>query len=167
MTTIQQNASLFTSKSKEWYTPPAIVDAVIDVMGSIDLDPCADPGCNIPAKRHYTATTDGLSQTWPGRVYMNPPYGREIQKWIIKLVSEYDAGNVTQAVVLVPARVDTKWFRGLERFPVCFIDGRLKFSDHTNSAPFPSAVICIGSALERFAAVFGQLGRIYVPFALE
>ena len=38
---------------------------------------------------------------------LNPPYGREIDVWIAKLVEEYDAGSVSEALALIPARVDT------------------------------------------------------------
>ena len=60
-----------SSKSAEHYTPPAIVKAVVQVFGVIDLDPCADPGKLIPALRHYTKQDDGLSQFWNASIYMN------------------------------------------------------------------------------------------------
>jgi hypothetical protein len=59
-----------------------------------------------------------------GRVYLNPPYGREIDNWVARLVDEHASGSVPEAVALVPARVDTEWFRRLDPFPRCFIWGR-------------------------------------------
>jgi hypothetical protein len=69
---------------------------------------------------------------------------------------------VTEAVALVPARVDTEWFRRLDPFPRCFIYGRLTFANGANPAPFPSAAVYLGKNVERFASVFGAVGSIWV-----
>lgn len=151
----------FQSESHEWYTPPHVVDRVLAVLGEIDLDPCAEDARSVPAREHLTRAEDGLSRAWSGRVYMNPPYKRDIPKWITKLKAEYERGDVTEAVALVPARTDTEWFSELRVYLRCFIVGRLKFSGHHNSAPFPSAVFYLGDEGERFAEAFEGLGDIY------
>lgn len=154
-----------SSKSAEHYTPPAIVKAVVQVFGVIDLDPCADPGKLIPALRHYTKADDGLSQFWLApAVYMNPPYGTEIGPWIAKLREELWAGRVSEAIALVPARTDTEWWERLTDEPsptVCFVKGRLRFGNATNSAPFPSAIAYFGLDDAKFCEVFRQFGRIW------
>jgi len=86
---------------------------------------------------HYTKQDDGLKRIWRGRVYLNPPYGREIRSWILKLHDAYQAGSVCEAIALLPARTDTQWFRILRPYPKCFLTGRLKFGEARNSAPFP------------------------------
>lgn len=154
----------FSSDSPEHYTPTQIVDAVVACLGTIDLDPCSnsktDP--NVPAMHHYTQEDDGLSQVWAGRVYMNPPYGREIGKWVAKLREEYDNGNVTEAIALVPARTDTDWFDCLiDGFKFhCFVHGRLTFIGNTESAPFPSAIVYLGNDWANFYSTFRSFGRI-------
>lgn len=159
---IQQRApGMFTSDTPEWYTPKRIVEAVVSVLGAIDLDPCADAGHGIPAADHFTQSDDGLSQPWKGRIYMNPPYGREIVAWIEKLAEEFRYGNVTEAIALVPARVDTTWWRKLPHREWLAVTGRLSFSDHENPAPFPSAVCYLGPNWSRFREVFGPLGDGY------
>jgi phage N-6-adenine-methyltransferase len=164
----------FSSKSPEWYTPRGIIGHVIQVLGQIDLDPCSNSvkSPNVPAKLHFTQEDDGLSKKWGGRVYMNPPYGRVINAWVEKLCTEYQAGNVTEAVALVPARVDTEWFSRLGRLEgvrLCVIRGRLKFSEHKTSAPFPSVVIYIGHRIGAFNYVFRNMGDIlrWEPDACE
>ena len=67
-----------------------------------------------------------------------------------------------EAVALVPARVDTEWFRRLDAFPRCFLHGRLTFANAENPAPFPSAAVYIGKDVAKFAATFGRLGSIWV-----
>lgn len=154
----------YSSESPEWYTPPHIVDCVLDALDTIDLDPCSNSLTEpvIPAAKHFTTTENGLAQMWRGRVYMNPPYGRVIAEWIAKLLSEYLVGNVTEAIALVPARTDTEWFRCLKQFPRCFVAGRLNFSGYENSAPFPSALFYFGPNTARFVQAFDSVGDTYV-----
>lgn len=158
----QPASGLMSSDSVEWYTPRHILDAVVAAMGAIDLDPCAEPAKSVPASRHYTEADDGLGRPWTGRVYMNPPYGRVIGAWVDKLGDEFDEGNVTEAVALVPARTDTSWFAHLPWTMAAFITGRLSFSDHENAAPFPSAACYLGSNADAFAKAFIGLGIVAV-----
>lgn len=157
---------MFSSKRDDWLTPREIIDASIEAMGAIDLDPCAethdDP--NVPAGCHYTEEDDGLDRKnpWFGRVYMNPPYGRIIGLFCDRLDEEVAAGNVTQAIALVPSRTDTRWWRTLTRnaSAICFIKGRLRFGGAPSSAPFPSAVIAYGIPPEKLLEVFGEMGQV-------
>jgi hypothetical protein len=135
-------------------------------MGGIDLDPCAEPDKRVPAALHYTEADDGLSQGWRGRVYMNPPYGKTIGTWVDKLAEEFEMGNVTQAVALLPARTDTSWFVHLPAATVCFFTGRLTFSEHPNPAPFPSVACYLGPNQSGFAQAFLDLGLVYVRLEL-
>ncbi len=153
----------FSSATPEHYTPRLILDAAIDCMGAIDLDPCAEShdSPNVLAAMHYTKEDDGLSQPWVGRVYMNPPYGNEIAAWVTKLCQEHEHGGMTEAIALVPARTDTAWFRRLRDYPVCFVAGRLTFIGNDAPAPFPSAVFYLGEDIGRFYRAFGELGDIW------
>lgn len=153
----------FSSETPEHYTPREIIDAAIACMGGIDLDPCSNSKSNpnVPAATHYTREDDGLSQQWRGCVYMNPPYGREIDDWVAKLVSEYEAGNVTEAIALVPSRTDTQWWQRMREYHVCLVSGRLKFIGNNDPAPFPSAVFYLGQNIGRFVYAFEELGDIW------
>jgi hypothetical protein len=159
----------FASSAHHWQTPEYIVERAVEVLGAIDLDPCSNSknAPNAPARLHYTLEEDGLARPWQGRVWMNPPYGRVIGKWIDKLCAEYEGGGVTAAIALLPARTDTQWFKRLTRYPICLIHGRLHFSGHKNSAPFPSAVVYLGPLLSRFAGTFGAMGAVYTPFGVS
>ena len=154
----------FSSRSVEWYTPIHIVESVLKTLGSVDLDPCSNSTTNptVPAKTLYTKTENGLDKKWQGRVYMNPPYGREIREWVEKLNDEYNTGNIIEAITLLPARTDTAWFKILRNYPRCFIHGRLKFGNAKSSAPFPSVAIYLGVQQEKFEQVFSELGDVYV-----
>lgn len=153
----------FSSESPEHYTPQSVIAAAIACMGAIDLDPCSNShdAPNVPAARHYTVTDDGLNQSWGGRVYMNPPYGREIGAWVEKLELEHRNGEVTAAIALVPARTDTQWFRRLRDYPVCFVTGRLTFVGNSDPAPFPSAIFYLGDDIGAFYDAFSGMGDIW------
>jgi hypothetical protein len=148
---------MFSSDSVEWYTPQHIVEHTINTLGEIDLDPCSNEDKNIPATHHYTKDDDGLSKIWNGRIYMNPPYGDTIGQWTEKLLSEFNKGNVKEAIALLPARVDTAWFRPFTH--AIFVSGRLKFSGVDNSAPFPSVLIYLGNNWEKFKTEFKGIGE--------
>ncbi|MBF0358505.1 MAG: hypothetical protein HQL70_07835 [Magnetococcales bacterium] len=157
-----KNSILFSSRSDVWNTPPEIVAKVVSVMGSIDLDPCWNSESSVQAGTVYSKKENGLIHPWGKRVFMNPPYGREVVLWVDKILEEYYASRTKEAIVLIPARTDTKWFHKFREFPVCFIKGRLRFSGSKNSATFPSAVFYLGARKERFADVFRELGIVYM-----
>ena len=110
-------------KNDEWLTPPEILRA----LGEFDLDPCAPAPERRPwqtAKHHFHKEIDGLSQPWHGRVWLNPPFGREAAKWLRKLAAH---GN---GIALVPARTETAMFYEAVwnvADAVCFIKGRPHF----------------------------------------
>lgn len=130
--------------TEEWYTPPAIFEA----LGlSFDLDP-AHPVERlpwVPAAQTYCVYDDGLSLPWHGRVWLNPPYGTIVDRWLERFV-EHGHG-----IALVFARTDTEWFhrRALAVDAWCFLRGRLKFIDAegepaSDNAGAPSMLLAAG-----------------------
>ena len=86
------NAGLRSSESGEWSTPQDLFDRLNQHYGPFTLDPCATPE-NAKCERYFTAEDDGLAQRWRGEaVFMNPPYGREIGRWMAKAVAESQFG---------------------------------------------------------------------------
>lgn len=126
----------FSSKTDIWATPQDLFDE-LNKQWNFTLDPCALPE-NAKCDRFYTPEDDGLSQNWNGHtVFMNPPYGREIGKWVKKA---YESN--CYAVCLLPARTDTKWFHDYcLKGEIIFLKGRLKFGGAKHSAPFPSMIV--------------------------
>lgn len=158
-------APLMLSESDEWWTPPEVIARVLRAFPAIDLDPCSNPGPtrNVPATRHHDITDSGLEHGWQGRVFVNPPYGDSLEQWAAKVAME--ASNVTEAIVLVPARTETRWWHAIPADVVCFFKGRLHFRNgvtgQTGPATFPSAALYVGPEPERFAAAFADAGLIY------
>lgn len=88
-------------KSDTWLTPPV----VIAKLGPFDFDPCCPE--EMPWRTASTMVfqpRDGLQETWEGRVWLNPPFGREAVKWLRKLAAH---GN---GIALVAARTETDWW---------------------------------------------------------
>lgn len=155
------------SPTNSLLTPRVVLDAVLDVFGEIDLDPCAEKNgarANVPARKHFTSREDGLSRPWRGRIFLNPPYGAAVGEWCRRLMAAYRSGEVTEAIVLLASRPDARWFRLFDSAPVCFVKGRLKFSEGKSGAPFPSAIFYLGTKHRaRFARVFATVGSVRGP----
>jgi site-specific DNA-methyltransferase (adenine-specific) len=123
-----------------WETPPAFFDAVQKEF-HLNLDVCATEQ-NKKCVVFFTKEMDGLSLSWASwRCWMNPPYGREIGKWVAKAAT----GGASIVVCLLPARTDTRWFHDYiynkPNAEIRFLKGRLKFGGSKNSAPFPSMLV--------------------------
>lgn len=121
----------FSSQRMDWKTPKAVYQ-VLDSEFHFDHDPC-------PA--NWNGEVDGLTSEWGEVNYVNPPYGRELGKWVEKSYQEWQKGKTV--VMLIPSRTDTKFWHDycMKADEIRFIRGRLKFDDQANPAPFPSAII--------------------------
>lgn len=73
----------FSSLRMDWRTPKAVYQ-VLDSEFQFDHDPC-------PAG--WDGKIDGLSSDWGKSNYVNPPYGRELPKWIEKGHQEWQKGK--------------------------------------------------------------------------
>ena len=119
----------FVSQRLDWQTPRAVYDK-LDEEFRFNFDPCP-----------HNPTFDGLAIEWGKSNFVNPPYGREIPKWIKKGYEQSLLGKTV--VFLIPSRTDTRWWHEYIMLAdeIRFIKGRLRFRDAVNSAPFPSAII--------------------------
>lgn len=136
---MKMTTGMTSSNTDEWASPQDLF-AALDATFHFTLDPCATPE-NAKCAKFYTKEQNGLEQDWGVAViWCNPPYGREIGKWIQKCAEHRGV-----AVMLIPARTDTRWWHSyIDKNPdahVYFIKGRLKFGNAKNCAPFPSALV--------------------------
>ena len=122
---MKRNFNTNTEDNPEWLTPPELIKA----LGSFDLDPCAVIAAKRPwptAWLHYAggAEIDGLVAPWQGRVWLNPPYGRETFKWLDRLAAH------GSGIALIFARTETKGFHATvwqKAHAVFFFEGRIAF----------------------------------------
>lgn len=165
----------FSSESNEWYTPPVYIRSVRNVLGEIDLDPCSCEKANetVMAAQIFTIEDQSQDLEWHGRVFMNPPYGTTEDKesraglFCRKLISEYEAGRVSEAIILVNSVHSQKWQKPLYNFPVCFVDHRIEFVDQLGNAnpnpTFGNIFVYLGRDAEKFAAEFSAHGYVMEP----
>lgn len=155
------NPALLSSKNMEWCTPQDFFDGLHAEFGFV-LDAAAtDKTAKCPA--YYTPENCGLTNSW-GRggkgqaVFCNPPYGREIGKWVKKAHDEAQKYPGTIIVLLIPARTDTSYFHDYiyGKAEIRFVRGRLKFTDEEgrafDPAPFPSMVVIFNNEERRATA---------------
>jgi len=129
-----------SSATPEWSTPQDFFDK-LNREFNFTLDPCATTE-NAKCKYFFTFEQNGLYQDWSmQRIFMNPPYGREIREWMAKAYDAWKHGSTI--VCLVPARTDTSWWHdfAMKATEIRYIRGRLKFGGGNNPAPFPSALV--------------------------
>jgi len=144
------NNSLLSSDKNYWETPQAFFDKLnrqyhfsFDLAASVDNAKCGN---------FFTEEDDSLSQNWhsiAGNLFLNPPYGRELRKWVQKAYEESLGKHDGFIVLLIPARTDTSYWHDFifGKAQIKFLRGRLKFElngESKDAAPFPSALVIYG-----------------------
>jgi hypothetical protein len=130
--------------TNDWLTPLPIIEA----LGRFDLDPCC------PAEMPWRTAAEmicrpdcGLSVAWFGRVWLNPPYGPEVGRWMERLA---DHGN---GIAMIFSRTDTAAFHRTvwnRASAILFFKGRLHFHRPSGqraklNAGAPSCLVAYGA----------------------
>ena len=149
-----KNNGRYNGDGRHWATPPEVFDP-LHAEFRFTLDPCATAS-SAKVPRFYSehdepgsSGVDGLSRSWAGeRVFMNPPYGREVYAWTRKARDEAARGALV--VGLLPASTDLKWWHedvvGHAR-EVRWLRGRVRFiteGPYRASGFFASCVVIWG-----------------------
>jgi phage N-6-adenine-methyltransferase len=130
----------YSSKSTEGVTPQWLYN-LLDSEFHFELDPAASD-VNAKCDLYYTKEENGLAASWaPYNVFVNPPYGRQVGKWVKKAHDESLKGAVV--VMLLASRTSNLWWFDyvMKAAEIRFINGRLMFENAQNVAPFPSAIV--------------------------
>jgi ParB family chromosome partitioning protein len=156
------------SGQNEWYTPPEFIESARQVFGGgIDCDPasCEIANKTVKALVYFSKEDDGLSQTWRGNVWMNPPYAQPLISEFADAVSDkFESGEIDSAIVLVNNATETAWFQRMTEAAsaICFPKARIKFMDpqgNRTGAPLQGqAIIYMGGNVEAFARAFSVYG---------
>lgn len=183
--------------SVEYGTPDNILYLVHQLLGYISLDPASNPEWNkrVGAEKIYTAKDNGLLQRWYGNVWLNHPFrktervcaidckkqicqkrGHHLSQdilgneyWIAKFISEYETGNVSNALNICYASTSEKWYKPLLKYPTCFInvDGRTNYIDQNGEivkgVQKGSSVTYLGKKVGDFADLFSTVGDVMFP----
>lgn len=164
------------SCENEWYTPPQYIEAARSAMGAIDVDPASSAVAQktVNATMWYGIDDDGLSKEWKGRVWLNPPYSKDlIGRFVAKLKESVADGVTTQAVLLVNNATDTAWFHDIAGSvsAACFIRGRISFHDSSGrpaNKPLQGQVaLYLGNQPESFCRAFSGFGAVFGGAGVE
>lgn len=139
-----RNNGRYNGNGREWETPAEIFDPLDREFG-FTLDPCATKEtakCGL----YFTEHDNGLVQDWGRhRVFLNPPYGREIYAWTRKARCAAELGALV--VALLPASTDLAWWHDdvlRARAEVRYIRGRVRFitgGPYRSSGFFASVIV--------------------------
>lgn len=141
------NKALFTSEKEDWETPDQYFEELNEEF-HFDIDVAASHE-NAKLPRYFTKEDNALTRRWEGNVFCNPPYGRDLRKWVEKAHKEYLRDPNRVIVFLIPSRTDTSYWHDFifDKATVRFLRGRLKFEvegEPKDAAPFPSALVIYG-----------------------
>ena len=168
------NDLMFSTGNDEWETPQELFNR-LNKLYNFTIDVCATHE-NAKCKRYYTKSEDGLIQDWSNEiVWMNPPYSKPErvckpnckkkacvkrgyhlkeykpgqEDWIKKAYEESQKGALV--VALLPVRTDTQAFHKYiyKKQDIDFLEGRLKFGNCKDAAPFPSMIVVFKKILLR------------------
>ena len=156
------------SGENEWYTPEPFIVAAREVMGAIDTDPasCEIANRTVGATRFYTKMDDGLTQSWHGRVWMNPPYAQPLIRQFCDAVTEkYLSREISEAIVLVNNGTETAWGQLLLKAAsaACFPASRVRFLDQDGKRGAPlqgQMIVYLGSSASLFRSAFSRFGAV-------
>ncbi len=135
------------ARKQNWTTPRSMFDA-LDAEYRFTLDGASEDGNALLAK---ALTRDDILVSWAGeRVFCNPPWNRIPE--FIELAAFADL-----AVLLVPARVNARWFhRALALGAVVrFFLGRPRFGDGKGSSPVDCLLLVFALEKPLHPAIIG------------
>jgi phage N-6-adenine-methyltransferase len=155
----------------ERYTPAFYIEKAREVLGQIDLDPASSEYAQktVRAEKYFTVEDNGLAREWHGRLWLNPPYHRELApQFIDKLIGELAAGHISEAIVLTNNSTDTEWFRSAADVcdAICFTAGRIHFEVPNAKPVLPTqgqAFFYFGPSIKKFTGVFKDVGFCMRP----
>ena len=132
----------FKSDSIEYSTPGRLV---VPLIKEFDLtrDICASKD-NFKLPNYWTIDDDAFKQDWLGNCWMNPPFSRNLNKWVRKACYEASRHGGT-IVCLVPVRSNTKWWAEVVRTAeIRFINGEVNFNNEKRGLWLPMCIMIFG-----------------------
>ena len=106
---------------------------------------------------------NGLTAYWFGKVWLNPPYGKETPKWLAKMHQHRNG------MALLFARTDCAWFHDYvaKADAILFLKGRVKFVDGLgvskgSGAGSGSMLIAWGSLQVEALKRMEDLGKLWI-----
>jgi site-specific DNA-methyltransferase (adenine-specific) len=139
---IGDRANSFKSNSIEYSTPISIVEPLIKEF-SIEIDVCAS-SLNHKLPDYWTKEDNALTKDWLGNCWMNPPFDRNLSKWVKKAHDEAYKNGGTK-VCLIPVRSNTKWWAEyILKSEIRFINGEVNFNEEPRGLWMGMCIVIFG-----------------------
>lgn len=166
-----------TQNKQDWNTPKKYSDAVFNLFGTVDLDPCSNIHSIIRSHNKVILPKDGLRDVdWSNykSIYINPPYGRDIKRktsikdWIKKAYFTNYSHSEIEIAMLIPVATNTSHWKEyiFGKASICFLnDTRLVFridgKEENKGSPMACAMIYYGKRKKNFLKIFNDFGFTY------
>lgn len=132
----------FKSDSIEYSTPLKIVEPLIKEFG-LTKDVCASVS-NHKLPDYWTKEDNALAQFLEGNCWMNPPFSKDLNKWVRKACNDAKHFGGTK-VCLIPVRSNTKWWAEVSQSAeIRFINGEVNFNNEERGLWLPMCIIIFG-----------------------
>ena len=131
-----------SSDSMEYSTPLQIVEPLIREF-NLTKDVCAS-SLNYKLSDYWTKQDNSLLKDWEGNCWMNPPFSRDLGKWVKKAFNDTIKFGGTK-VCLIPVRSNTKWWAEIcTQAEIRFINGEVNFNNEKRGLWLPMCIIIFG-----------------------
>lgn len=132
----------FNSKKVDYSTPISLFKPLAEEF-NLKIDICATKE-NAKLDTYWTIEDDALKQEWKGNCWMNPPFSRDLNKWVKKLHNDTIKYGGTK-VCLIPVRSNTKWWNEvIKDAEVRFVIGEVNFNDEKRGLWLPMCILIFG-----------------------
>lgn len=133
----------FKSETIEYSTPVSLFHPLA-IEFNLKRDVCATKD-NTKLPMYWEIKDDALNQEWKEDCWMNPPFNRQLSKWVKKAHSE-SLKNKNTIVCLIPVRSNTKWWRNtIKDAEVRFIIGEVNFNNLKRGLWLPMCIVIFGN----------------------
>jgi hypothetical protein len=92
------------------------------------------------------------------RAWCRCPDGADVGAWVATLADRWRAGELAEAVALLPVATDSVWWQTLAPAALCLVRGWL------DGQPGPWALAYLGPRPAAFAQAFGGIGQVWLPW---
>lgn len=164
-----------TVDPNQWQSPELVIQAVRQVLGGIECDPCASDDGPPVAEIQYRLQDDGLNQPWPGTAWIAPGHTDiDFSQWCKKALSELEAGNLSEAILCLPES-ELRLVPEMYRYPIAISYLPLTVSYVSGSKslqktlPTCSTFVYLSAAprTEQFASAFREIAAVFQPVMAE
>jgi phage N-6-adenine-methyltransferase len=137
----------FASDKVDYKTPRKLIEPLIKEF-QLEWDLAASEE-NHQLEKYYTEKDDSLTKNWVGNCWLNPPFCKQLGKWVTRAHDQSQLFEGTK-VVLCPVRSNTQWWaRIIKDAEVRFITGGVNFNDEPRGLWLPICILIFGDKAKK------------------